>query len=105
MSNYSNIIGEVEVICPRCKHNRSYKRLTTDGSAEFGECIACGELTYNNILRNPYAPPVAKCPYCNSTNTRKISTLSKAGSVAMWGVFALGKVSKEWHCNNCKSDF
>ena len=21
----------------------------------------------------------------------------------MWGVFALGKTSKQWHCNNCKS--
>lgn len=31
--------------------------------------------------------------------------LSKAGSVALWGVFAVGKISKQWHCNNCKSDF
>lgn len=46
-----------------------------------------------------------KCPYCNSTDLKKISGLSKAGSVALWGVFAIGKVSKQWHCNNCKSDF
>lgn len=45
------------------------------------------------------------CPYCKSTNTKKISNVSKAGSVAMFGVYAVGKVSKEWHCNNCKSDF
>ncbi len=43
-----------------------------------------------------------KCLYCQSTNTKKISNVSKAGSVA---VFAAGKVSKQWHCNNCKSDF
>lgn len=47
----------------------------------------------------------AECPYCHSKNTKKISGLSKAGSVALWGVFAVGKVSKQWHCNNCKSDF
>lgn len=47
----------------------------------------------------------AECPYCHSKNTKKISGLSKAGSVALWGVFALGKTSKQWHCNNCKSDF
>lgn len=47
----------------------------------------------------------AECPYCHSKNTKKISGLSKAGSVAMFGVFAVGKVSKQWHCNNCKSDF
>ncbi|MCI9127431.1 MAG: hypothetical protein HFG28_09565 [Eubacterium sp.] len=46
-----------------------------------------------------------KCPYCQSTNTKKISSVSKAGSVAVFGVFAAGKVSKQWHCNNCKSDF
>lgn len=47
----------------------------------------------------------AECPYCHSKNTKKISGISKAGSVALWGVFAVGKVSKQWHCNNCKSDF
>ncbi|GLB26631.1 hypothetical protein LXJ15735_28720 [Lacrimispora xylanolytica] len=46
-----------------------------------------------------------KCPYCNSTDLNKISGLSKAGSVALWGIFAVGKVSKQWHCNGCKSDF
>lgn len=47
----------------------------------------------------------AECPYCHSKNTKKISGLSKAGSVALFGVFAVGKVSKQWHCNNCGSDF
>lgn len=47
----------------------------------------------------------AECPYCHSKNTKKISGLSKAGSVALWGIFAVGKVSKQWHCNSCKSDF
>nr|DAZ75724.1 MAG TPA: hypothetical protein [Caudoviricetes sp.] len=32
---------------------------------------------------------------CHSKNTKKISGLSKAGSVALWGVFALGKTSKQ----------
>ena len=49
--------------------------------------------------------PVVECPYCHSTNTKKISGLSKASSVALFGVFAVGKVSKQWHCNNCGSDF
>lgn len=47
----------------------------------------------------------AECPYCHSKNTKKISGVSKAGSVALWGIFAAGKVSKQWHCNQCKSDF
>lgn len=49
--------------------------------------------------------PSVSCPYCHSTNTRKISGASKAGSVAVFGVFGMGKASKQWHCNNCNSDF
>lgn len=52
-----------------------------------------------------YYIPVVKCPYCHSTNTKKISGLSKASSVALLGIFALGKTSKQWHCNQCNSDF
>ena len=45
-----------------------------------------------------------KCPTCQSTNTKKISGLSKAGSVALFGIFSQ-KVKKQWHCNGCGSDF
>lgn len=49
--------------------------------------------------------PTITCPYCKSTDCKKISVLSKAGSVALWGIFALGKTTKQFHCNNCKADF
>ena len=55
-------------------------------------------------LKNSSKPTVT-CPYCQSTNTKKITNMSKAGSVALFGVFAMGKVSKQWHCNSCKSEF
>lgn len=48
--------------------------------------------------------PIVHCKYCNSTNTKKISNLSKASSVIMWGVFSK-KVHKEYHCINCGADF
>lgn len=48
--------------------------------------------------------PIVTCPYCKSTNTTKISGISKAGSVMMFGIFSQ-KVKKQWHCNNCNSDF
>lgn len=50
-------------------------------------------------------PGKVECPYCHSTDTKKISGAKKLGSVAMWGVLAAGKVTKQWHCNSCKSDF
>lgn len=45
------------------------------------------------------------CPYCNSTNVKKITTTSKAVHTAIFGIFGMGRNSKQWHCNDCKSDF
>ena len=44
------------------------------------------------------------CPYCKSTNTEKISTMSRAVSVSLVGA-ASGKIGKQWHCKNCGSNF
>ena len=48
--------------------------------------------------------PRIKCPYCKSINTRKVGTLSRSFSI---GLFGLGssKIGKQWHCNECGSDF
>lgn len=44
------------------------------------------------------------CPYCKSTNTEKISTMSRAVSVSLVGA-ASGKIGKQWHCKQCGSNF
>ena len=44
------------------------------------------------------------CPYCNSSNVTKIGTVNRAVSVGMFGI-ASKKLGKQWHCNNCGSDF
>ena len=56
-------------------------------------------------VKKDVEPNIPKCPTCQSTNIKKISGLSKAGSVFMWGVFAVGRTSKQWHCNNCGSEW
>lgn len=45
-----------------------------------------------------------ECPYCHSKNTRKISGISKALNVALFGIFG-NRSRQQWHCNNCNSDF
>lgn len=96
----------IEYICPECGCNQSYKNITKYSVA--GECVSCGEMTFYEKTKEydlPKPPPEIECPYCHSKNTKKISGISKAGSVAVWGIFSIGKVTKQWHCNNCKSDF
>ena len=41
-----------------------------------------------------------KCPTCNSTNLKKISTTSKVVNTAVFGIFGT-KRFKQFHCNNC----
>lgn len=46
-----------------------------------------------------------KCPYCQSTNTKKITNISKAVHTAMFGIWSTSRNSKNYHCNKCGSDF
>lgn len=48
--------------------------------------------------------PVIECPYCKSKNTSKIGTINRVLSIGVFG-FASGKIGKQWHCNECGSDF
>ncbi|MCM1166214.1 MAG: hypothetical protein NC299_06970 [Lachnospiraceae bacterium] len=57
----------------------------------------------NNVF--PKTPVNAVCcPYCKSEDVVKIDAFDRAGSVILVGL-ASGKIGKQWHCNDCKSDF
>lgn len=110
LENRANATGDeiVNIKCPTCGFDKSFYRKGDCFNSAY--CAKCGETTYfdeNSVKNLPvYKPkPTVTCPYCNSTNTKKISTISKAGNIALFGIFSLGKVSKQWHCNKCNSDF
>ena len=106
--------------CPFCKISRKYFIYGTydevhsfcENHPELKESPEFSIEAYNKRIN--YVPVeydnssssnnCVKCHYCGSTNTKKISSISKASSVAMFGIFSK-KVHKEWHCNNCNSDF
>lgn len=46
-----------------------------------------------------------ECPYCHATNVKKITNTSKAVHTAMFGIFSIGRNSKNFHCNSCGADF
>lgn len=45
-----------------------------------------------------------ECPFCHSTNTKKITTVSKVVNTAIFGIFGTKRYN-QWHCNHCNSDF
>lgn len=46
-----------------------------------------------------------ECPYCHATNVKKITNTSKAVHTALFGIFSVSRNGKQFHCNNCNSDF
>ena len=68
-------------------------------------CRGCGkEHKPRKILykrKDSYAPPLPRCPLCNSAMLKKIKTSSKVLAAATVGVFALPYNSKTFECKNC----
>lgn len=48
--------------------------------------------------------PTITCPYCGSTDTKKIGTGSRLLSLSIAGLGS-GKIGKQWHCKKCNSNF
>ena len=61
-------------------------------------------INQHTINNNTLTSQTVECPYCHSKDTKKISTTSKVVNTAVWGIFGT-KRHKQWHCNNCNSDF
>lgn len=105
------------LICPKCNRTEGFLEVESHG-AKFMVC-KCGAAIqvqqsneYDEYCKEQQlqskrndSKPIVECPYCHSTDTNKISSLSKAGRVALFGIFAVGKTTKQFHCNTCKADF
>lgn len=56
------------------------------------------------VINDP-TKPIPKCTYCGSTNVRKITVANKAIHTSIFGIWSMGRNAKNYHCNNCGSDF
>ena len=84
-------------ICPKCENTmRKYENLTINPDLK-------QDPVYITKVNGQYIT-APECPYCHKNNTHKISGIGRWVSS---GLFGLGssKVGKQWHCNNCGSDF
>lgn len=68
-------------------------------------CRGCGnEHTARKIRykkKDHYAPPLPRCPACNSVMLKKITKGSKIMAAATLGTFALPYNSKTFECKDC----
>lgn len=106
-SNISSRTSYTFKTCPKCRKQYMYL---------VDHCSECGYSTqaYKNRMKKleedietsqPKQPSnQVHCPYCNSTNVNRISSTKKAMSIIGFGILS-NKIGKQWHCNNCKSDF
>lgn len=93
----------------KCKKGHEYyseEFLPKDMICEKCGCIIEQKVGKSHTSRPKKPQPfMATCPYCGQTYSEKITTASKATGLFFFGALGLGKVSKQWHCKNCKSDF
>ena len=52
-----------------------------------------------------HTKPSVECPYCHSTDTKKITNTSKVVHTALFGIWSIGRNAKNYHCNHCGADF
>lgn len=69
-------------------------------------CPECSKQVSDNALSCPHCgnqlSTGISCPNCRSKEVNKISGASKVGSALMFGVLAMGKLSKTYECKDCK---
>lgn len=95
----------IEQISSNLKFVQSMEQLKEKDPIEFQLKLAqFKSTTVQQESIKPQKQNIPKCPTCGSTKLSKISTMSKAGSVIMWGLFSQ-KVKKTWHCNVCKYEW
>lgn len=59
----------------------------------------------NKPIKSHSNPHGVQCPYCKSSNVKKISAFSKALGVGVFGMLGMSKAMKQYHCNQCGADF
>lgn len=121
---------KIKILCYECKkcgkmvHFQSNEEYTTQCKTCKNEMKFAGEFNYNpknglsaiknsnfnnkanknNVEKNIPTKTVVECPYCHSKKTKKITTTSKILDTTIFGIFGT-KRHKQWHCNDCGSDF
>ena len=109
MLGFNILGGNMEYKCSNCG-NSQYKTIENQGGV-FLICQKCGYVdelvprkSQQPIIQEQQIQNVPHCPYCNSTNLKRITTTAKVVNIAMFGLLG-NKRKYQWHCDHCGSDF
>lgn len=95
--NCNRIYMDYDQYCLVCRYKLKY----IEGSEKIEYCPE----PYDTSYIKPTSPkPEISCPYCHSNDTKKISITGRIVSTGLFGL-ASKKIGKQWHCNQCGSDF
>lgn len=83
------------------EREQEYWKIRNQRFAEYCAKEKYFEEKYGVGVDSPSHPTVT-CPYCHSTNTKKISGVERATSVGLFGLLSK-KIGKSWKCNSCGS--
>jgi len=84
---------------------------TKGRSAKLAACADCGGQVSTSATNCPHCgrplghtesvPTMPRCPTCGSRDIEKVSVSDKAGSAFLFGIFAIGRLSKSFRCRGC----
>ncbi len=107
----NNLKKKIKILCYECKNcnKRVYYQSDTNYDTKCKTCkndmqFIC-ENNYNpnsgiqaikisNVkgkYNTEFNDPIIECPYCHSTNTKKITDMSKILHTALFGIFSMGR--------------
>lgn len=101
---FFEIDKQFSIICPNCNSEMQLEGIYNCDTELAEKAQNTPPYDPTKDPSSPYYIPVIKCPYCLSTNTSKISTMSRVVSTGLLGLGSK-KVGKQYHCNKCNSDF
>ncbi len=105
-------VNDEDLVCPKCGfdlimyknefsriYNEKLKKLDESSKPQIQQQIIYH--TEKSQSQNVHKP---RCPYCNSENLTRITSLDKVVNIALFGVLG-NKRKYQWHCNNCKTNW
>ena len=88
---------KIFIKCPKC--NQQLIKLSTENKQLDKQVNGIRKEIQEHQEKQSNIP---KCPTCGSTNVKHISTLNRAVSIGVFGLFS-SKIGKNYECLNCKA--